>query len=95
MPFELRHAERRRLVALAEALAAEIAPRAAEHDRDGELPFESIAALKQSGYFAAPIPEQLGGLGVTRCTTCSSPRAGSPAATRRWRSASTCTSSSC
>jgi alkylation response protein AidB-like acyl-CoA dehydrogenase len=54
-----------RLVALAEALADEIGPRAADHDREGSFPFDSFAAVKQSGYFAAPIPEQLGGLGVS------------------------------
>ena len=54
-----------RLVALAEALANEIGPRAAKHDRDGSFPFDSLAAVRQSGYFAAPVPEQLGGLGVT------------------------------
>jgi L-evernosamine nitrososynthase len=53
-----------RLVALAETLAAEIGPRAAEHDRDGSFPFDSFAAVKQSGYLAAPVPEQFGGLGV-------------------------------
>jgi alkylation response protein AidB-like acyl-CoA dehydrogenase len=55
----------RRLVALAETLAEEIGPRAADHDREGSFPFDSFAAVKQSGYFAAPVPEQLGGLGVT------------------------------
>jgi alkylation response protein AidB-like acyl-CoA dehydrogenase len=54
-----------RLVALAEALANEIRPRAADHDRDGSFPFDSFAAVKKSGYFTAPVPEQLGGLGVT------------------------------
>ncbi len=54
-----------RLVALAETLANEIAPRAADHDRDRSFPFDSFAAVKQSGYFAAPVPEKLGGLGVT------------------------------
>jgi alkylation response protein AidB-like acyl-CoA dehydrogenase len=54
-----------RLVALADALANEISPRAADHDRDGSFPFDSFAAVKNSGYFAAPVPEQFGGLGVT------------------------------
>jgi alkylation response protein AidB-like acyl-CoA dehydrogenase len=53
-----------RLVALAERLAEEIRPNVAQHDRDGSFPFESLARIKQSGYLTAPIPEQLGGLGV-------------------------------
>ena len=53
-----------RLVALAERLANEITLHAADHDRDGSFPFDSLASVKQSGYLAAPIPEQLGGLGV-------------------------------
>ena len=53
-----------RLVVLAQTLANEIGPRAADHDRDGSFPFDSFAAVKQSGYFTAPVPEQLGGLGV-------------------------------
>jgi alkylation response protein AidB-like acyl-CoA dehydrogenase len=54
-----------RLVAIAEALSEELAVRAAEHDRDGSYPFEAIDALKAAGYFAAPIPAELGGLGVS------------------------------
>ena len=50
-----------RLVAIAEQLAEELAARAAEHDRDGTYPFEAIDALKGAGYFAAPIPVELGG----------------------------------
>jgi len=53
-----------RLVALAERLAEEIAPHAARHDRDASFPFDSFEAVKASGYFLAPIPEELGGLGV-------------------------------
>jgi len=55
----------RRLVAIAEGLAPEIAARAAHHDRQATFPHESLAAVKQSGFLVAPIPEQLGGLGVT------------------------------
>jgi alkylation response protein AidB-like acyl-CoA dehydrogenase len=54
-----------RLVALAEELAETLAARAAEHDRDGSYPFEAIDALKAAGYFAAPVPVELGGLGVS------------------------------
>src|SRR4051795_8348771 len=56
--------EGERLVGLAEVLAADLAGRAAEHDRAGTYPHESIVALRNAGYFAAPIPAQHGGLGV-------------------------------
>jgi alkylation response protein AidB-like acyl-CoA dehydrogenase len=66
MPIELEaHTDPgARLVAIAEQLSGELAARAAEHDRDGSYPFEAIAALKAAGYFAAPVPVSLGGLGV-------------------------------
>jgi alkylation response protein AidB-like acyl-CoA dehydrogenase len=54
-----------RLVAIAEELAGRFAARAADHDRDGTFPFEAIDALKRAGYFAAPVPVELGGLGVS------------------------------
>ncbi len=53
------------LVATAERLAEDFAVRAAAHDRDGSYPFESIDSLRHAGYFAAPVPEELGGLGVS------------------------------
>ena len=39
--------------------------RAAEHDREASFPHASVDALKRAGYFTAPIPAELGGLGVT------------------------------
>jgi alkylation response protein AidB-like acyl-CoA dehydrogenase len=54
-----------RLVALAETLAAEIAPLAAAHDRDGSYPHASADRLGAAGYYAAPIPLHLGGMGAT------------------------------
>src|SRR6187200_1243877 len=67
MPIELTaHTNAgRRLVAIADALSEGLADRAAEHDRDGSYPFEAIDALKAAGYFAAPVPVELGGLGVS------------------------------
>jgi alkylation response protein AidB-like acyl-CoA dehydrogenase len=53
-----------RLVAIAEELSEGLAAHAAEHDRDGSYPFEAIEALKAAGYFAAPVPVELGGRGV-------------------------------
>ena len=55
----------RHLVTLAEELAEKIAERAALHDREASFPHESLAAIKRSGYLTAPIPAELGGLGVT------------------------------
>ena len=67
MPIELTaHTEAgARLVAIAEELSPQLDARAAEHDRDGTYPFEAIDALKAAGYFAAPVPIELGGLGVS------------------------------
>ena len=66
MPIELTaHTDAgARLVAIAEELSEGLAARAAEHDRDGTYPFEAIDALRAAGYFAAPVPVELGGLGI-------------------------------
>ena len=66
MPIELaaRTDAGGRLVATAERLSEMLAANAALHDRDGSFPFEAIEALKAAGYFAAPVPIDLGGLGV-------------------------------
>src|SRR5215213_4112980 len=53
------------LVALAERLAGDLASRAGAHDRDGTYPHESIRALRDAGYLVAPVPAELGGLGVS------------------------------
>jgi len=53
-----------RLGALADLLAADLGGRAAQHDRDGSYPHEGIGALRDAGWFAAPIDRALGGLGV-------------------------------
>lgn len=53
------------LVATARSLAARIAPRAAEHDRDGTFPFENVAMLRDAGYLALTIPVAYGGGGAS------------------------------
>src|SRR5690348_9939854 len=67
MPIELTaHTDTgARLVSIAEELAEQLAARAAEHDRDRTYPYEAIDALKAAGYFKAPVPVELGGLGVS------------------------------
>ena len=55
----------RDVVALAERLADDLGSRAAAHDRDGTYPHESIRSLRAAGYLVAPVPAELGGLGVS------------------------------
>jgi alkylation response protein AidB-like acyl-CoA dehydrogenase len=66
MTFELsaRTDAGRDLVAVAEGLSADFATRAGDHDRDRSYPFEDVRALRESGYLVAPVPRELGGLGV-------------------------------
>ncbi len=54
----------RHLTALAARLAEQLATRAAQHDRDATYPHESVEALRACGYYAAPVPDELGGMGV-------------------------------
>jgi alkylation response protein AidB-like acyl-CoA dehydrogenase len=67
MPIELtaRTEPGARLVRVADELAVQLAGDADQHDRDGSYPFEAIGALKATAYFAAPVPVELGGLGVS------------------------------
>jgi alkylation response protein AidB-like acyl-CoA dehydrogenase len=51
-------------VTLAEKHAEEFAARAEQCDRTNTFPKENIVALQQSGYLAATVPCELGGLGV-------------------------------
>jgi alkylation response protein AidB-like acyl-CoA dehydrogenase len=53
-----------RLCALADVLADDLASRAVAHDRAASFPHASVEALQTAGYFTAPIPKALGGLGV-------------------------------
>ena len=66
MDFELkpRTEAGRAFVTLAEQHAEEFAARAEQFDRTSTFPKENIVALQQSGYLAATVPCELGGLGV-------------------------------
>jgi alkylation response protein AidB-like acyl-CoA dehydrogenase len=66
MPLELtaKTAAGGRLLALADVLAEDFGTRAGAHDRAATYPHASIDALKDAGYFGAPIPTAYGGLGV-------------------------------
>src|SRR5256714_11274792 len=57
-----------RFTTLAEHHAADAARRAGDHDRKGTFPVETFREMQQSGFLAACIPEDFGGLGVTSCT---------------------------
>jgi acyl-CoA dehydrogenase len=52
-------------VAWAAELGAQIAPYAAEHDRDGTFVTEAFELFKSSGYLALAVPTELGGKGAT------------------------------
>ncbi len=52
------------LVAAAERVAVEADRNAAALDTDGAFPAEEIAALRDSGLLAGPLPEALGGFGL-------------------------------
>lgn len=59
-----------RFVALAAELGAQFAERAADHDRENTFVEENFALLRESGYTALAIPEELGGLGASLRQVC-------------------------
>jgi alkylation response protein AidB-like acyl-CoA dehydrogenase len=52
------------------ALGRDFETRAAEHDSDGSFVSENYAALKELGFFAATVPEELGGGGLSHSAIC-------------------------
>lgn len=60
------HTDRdQKFIDLAATLADEFAPRAAKYDEEASFPYENYARLRESGYTALTIPEELGGLGAS------------------------------
>lgn len=49
---------------IADEVAAAAAPHANRHDLDGSFVEEGVAAAKELGYLAAPVPTDLGGMGA-------------------------------
>jgi alkylation response protein AidB-like acyl-CoA dehydrogenase len=54
-----------RFAELADKHAGQFAATAEQHDRENSFPFRSWDDMRRSGFLAAAIPEDLGGLGVT------------------------------
>ena len=50
---------------LASEVAAAAAPHADRHDTEGSFVHEGVAAARESGYLAAPVPVELGGQGAS------------------------------
>jgi alkylation response protein AidB-like acyl-CoA dehydrogenase len=59
-----------RFVPLAARIGAVAADFAAEHDRDATFVAESYAAMREHGYLALAVPDELGGLGASMRQVC-------------------------
>ncbi len=55
---------------LAARVGAVASRHAAEHDRDATFVSEAYAAMREHGYLALTVPEDLGGLGATMRQAC-------------------------
>jgi alkylation response protein AidB-like acyl-CoA dehydrogenase len=64
-PAGLSSEETEALLTLSNVAKTEIAPLAAENDRIGRYPTQSISALRRSGFLKSVLPRDLGGLGLS------------------------------
>ena len=55
----------KRFIDMAAKHADDFKKRVAQHDEDSSFPHENVEAMKQSGYTAIVVPEELGGAGAT------------------------------
>ncbi len=60
----------REAIGLAETHAEAFRERAERHDRENSFPFQDFDDMKESGYLAAPVPQELGGLGISLLGLC-------------------------
>jgi len=72
MDFELGHISPAgmRFAELAAEHAAEFSLTAARHDRENTFPAQNWESMRRSGFLAAAVPRDLGGLGVTTVHDC-------------------------
>jgi alkylation response protein AidB-like acyl-CoA dehydrogenase len=68
--METRTERTRHLIDTARTLGANFAERAAAHDADGSFVADNYAMLKQHKLFSAPVPEELGGGGLSHSDMC-------------------------
>ena len=67
--WEPRRPRRQRILELTAHLADDFASRAPEHDRDASFPFNNFARMRETGYLAMTVPEDLGGCGASMVDT--------------------------
>ncbi|CUW47685.1 acyl-CoA dehydrogenase family protein [Novacetimonas hansenii] len=65
-PYALSRADAALLLRVQGILDADIAPHAADHDRNGRYPVHAVSLLKQAGLLMLPVPRAYGGMGATQ-----------------------------
>ncbi|MEW2353336.1 acyl-CoA dehydrogenase family protein [Spirillospora sp. NPDC029432] len=68
MDFDLTEEQTELRDAIRRFMAAEVDPVVEEHERDGTFPYELLTKLARFGYLGGWLPEEQGGLGISRVT---------------------------